>query len=357
MEKDTHTAINRPEQINFGMVSQFYLIGGGPILFDSASYLNSQKYDVTVISSKRHYNAQIRIGDKKSSLADALSSINVKSYLLDKFDIEHQAFKNFNSNSIVFTPSSEWIFSQEIINRFDGRIVNIHGSALPEMKGGGGLSWNLMMRERNAGATIHLVDAGIDTGDILIQQTYTIPDSVSSLEDATEYASRQNSQLTHSFFKKVESQETFNRIAQSEEKGSYWPRLKTDAHGFIDWTWNATDISSFICAFGSPFRGASTFIAEKRVRILHSEAIITEQKFHPFQYGLVFRGNKEKVLVACKGGALAIREILDDTGQQINLSKIIGRRLHTPIHYLEAALRQRVVFTPLSEYDEYRINL
>jgi methionyl-tRNA formyltransferase len=355
--KKTRTAIIRPAKINFGKVSRFFLIGGGPILFDAARYLNAKKYDVTVISSKRHYSAQIRSGDEKSSLADALLSINVKSYLLDKFDIEHEAFKGFNSNSIVFTPSSEWIFSQEIINRFDGRIVNIHGSALPEMRGGGGLSWNLMMRERNAGSTIHLVDAGIDTGDILFQQTYTIPDSVSSLEDATEYAYQQNSQLTHSFFKKVESQETFNRIPQSEEKGSYWPRLKTDVHGFIDWTWNASDINSFICAFGSPFKGASTFIAEKRVRILHSEGILAERNFHPFQYGLVFRGGEEKVYVACKGGALAIREILDDTGHRINLCKIIGRRLHTPILYLEAALRQRVVFAPVSDYDEFRINL
>ena len=213
------------------------------------------------------------------------------------------------------------------------------------------------MRERNVGSTIHLVDPGIDTGDILIQQTYTIPDSVSSLVDAMEYASQQNLRLTYSFFKKIESQETFNLIPQSEEKGTYWPRLKTDDHGFIDWTWNAPDISSFICAFGSPFRGASTFIAEKRVRILHSEVIVTEQKFHPFQYGLVFRGNKEKVFVACKSGAVAICEILDDTGCQIDLSKIIGRRLHTPIHYLEAALRKRVVFTPVSDDDEFRINL
>jgi len=345
------------QSINFGVVSRFYLIGGGQTLFDAASYLNSKKYDVTVLTSERHHASYVKHDEAIIRLWDALSLINVKSYLLSKFDTKHEAFKDFDSDSLLFTPSSEWIFTQEIIDRFNGRIVNIHGSALPEMKGGGGLSWNLMMGERHGGCTIHLVDAGIDTGDILLQQTYRLPNSVLNLEDALAYGSKQSTQLALSFLKKIESQATFNRTIQSPKAGSYWPRLKTDIHGFIDWNWTVSEISSFICAFGKPFKGASTFLAEKKVRIAASEYEVEERKFHPFQYGLVFRVSDEKFYVACKGGSLVIGDIFDDAGQRLDLTKLIGRRLHTPTHYLEAALRQRVVFAPVSDDDEYRTNL
>ena len=43
------------------------------------------------------------------------------------------------------------------------------------------------------------------------------------------------------------------------------PKLDTKIHGFINWSWNAKDITSYFCkVFDHPFIGASTFMKEKK---------------------------------------------------------------------------------------------
>jgi phosphoribosylglycinamide formyltransferase-1 len=63
----------------------------------------------------------------------------------------------------------------EILDAYEGRIVNIHPSLLPKY-GGAGMHGErvhqavLAAGERESGCTVHLVDAGTDTGPILLQR-------------------------------------------------------------------------------------------------------------------------------------------------------------------------------------------
>ena len=67
------------------------------------------------------------------------------------------------------------VMEGEILNVCEGRIVNIHPSLLPKY-GGGGMYGERVHRsvlaagERESGCTAHLVDAGTDTGPILLQR-------------------------------------------------------------------------------------------------------------------------------------------------------------------------------------------
>ena len=44
---------------------------------------------------------------------------------------------------------------------------NFHPGILPEYKGAGAFSWAILNKEKKAGITLHLIDKGIDTGDII----------------------------------------------------------------------------------------------------------------------------------------------------------------------------------------------
>lgn len=71
------------------------------------------------------------------------------------------------------------ILNQELIHAYSKRIINIHPSLLPKFGGKGfyGLHVHeavIEAGEKESGATVHYVDAGIDTGQILIQKKVAV---------------------------------------------------------------------------------------------------------------------------------------------------------------------------------------
>jgi len=62
------------------------------------------------------------------------------------------------------------IVGERVLDRFAGRIVNSHPSLLPAFPGAHAVRSSLEYGVRVSGCTVHLVDAGVDTGPILAQQ-------------------------------------------------------------------------------------------------------------------------------------------------------------------------------------------
>ena len=66
----------------------------------------------------------------------------------------------------------------------------------------------------------------------------------------------------------------------------YWPRLNTDAHGYINWSNDVEDIEKFICAFDDPYKGAITYFNDNKIRVKKVFLMKTDGIFHPFQNGI-----------------------------------------------------------------------
>lgn len=62
------------------------------------------------------------------------------------------------------------IFSPEFIGRYRGRLLNIHPSLLPEFKGLHPQRQALAAGARESGCSVHFVDAGIDSGPVIVQR-------------------------------------------------------------------------------------------------------------------------------------------------------------------------------------------
>jgi methionyl-tRNA formyltransferase len=334
------------KNISFGTIKKFFFIGGGQSLFEAARHLKISTENIFVFTSERHYGSKVNFHGQEIQFFEALKLIGVNCTLLQKFDSNSHYFDEFDSASIMITPSSEWIFRQSDIDRFGGRVVNIHGSFLPEMKGGGGVSWNAMMGSKHGGVTIHMVDVGIDTGDILFQKKYNFPDNIFSLEDYTNLAELENAKAITSFLDGVMKGVMFERISQDLNGGSYWPRLKTEIHGYINWSWSAEEIHRFIVAFGSPYSGAMTFMSGQQFNIMKSSILIDGVDYHPFQYGIIYRVAHDDIFVAAKGGSLVIHNINRSNGEEIDIKKFLGNRFVTPEEKLNQAMRDRVIFNP-----------
>ena len=61
-----------------------------------------------------------------------------------------------------------------LLEAFENRIVNIHPSVLPAFPGKDAIGQTMASGAEIAGVTVHFVDAGMDTGDIISQQSFPV---------------------------------------------------------------------------------------------------------------------------------------------------------------------------------------
>lgn len=103
------------------------------------------------------------------------------------YNIDYLKYPNINSNEFIekvkkyacdlfVSMSFNQIFKTEIINLPKYKTINCHAGKLPFYRGRNILNWALINDEINFGITVHYVDEGIDTGDIILQRDYPITD-------------------------------------------------------------------------------------------------------------------------------------------------------------------------------------
>ena len=104
-----------------------------------------------------------------------------------QYNIDYFSHPNINSiefiekvktyNCDIFVSMSfNQIFKNTIINLPPYKTINCHAGKLPFYRGRNILNWALINDEKEFGITVHNVDEGIDTGDIILQRTYSICD-------------------------------------------------------------------------------------------------------------------------------------------------------------------------------------
>jgi phosphoribosylglycinamide formyltransferase-1 len=84
--------------------------------------------------------------------------------------LEMQRIHRFDSMGLTFNR----LIPQSVIDAFDRRIFNLHLSLLPMFPGFGATKNALQSGLPHTGVTVHFIDAGVDTGPIIVQQKIAI---------------------------------------------------------------------------------------------------------------------------------------------------------------------------------------
>ncbi|MTA95271.1 MAG: phosphoribosylglycinamide formyltransferase, partial [Actinobacteria bacterium] len=79
---------------------------------------------------------------------------------------------HFNPDLIVLAGFMK-VLPQTFVSKFSPRIINVHPALLPSFPGAHAVRDALAAGARQTGATIHIVDEGVDTGPVLAQQAVT----------------------------------------------------------------------------------------------------------------------------------------------------------------------------------------
>ncbi|MCO6452788.1 MAG: methionyl-tRNA formyltransferase [Caldilineales bacterium] len=183
--------------------------------------------------------------------------------------------------------------------------VNFHASLLPAYRGKHPLFWALRNGERWAGLTVHMMDAGIDTGDILYQVRLRTRkrDSVASLYDRV---MAQSEKLIANLVSDAESGRLHPR-PQPESGASYYSSVTSDDFR-IDWRRPAAEISRWINI--SPGQCFSQFSGQP-VRFWNSKAMTTPPTAAP---GTLLSLGRTRSVVAASDGGVSLGRIKGDDG-------------------------------------------
>ncbi len=314
------------------------------MLAEFALKVNKEGRAVFVVTSERH--AKEDIFDKAATLADFLKSKGIDFTISQDINTDEAVLSKITENTLGLSMGSAWIFKPGFIDLFSGKLLNLHETKLPQDRGGGGLSWVILRNERMGLSLLHMVEVGVDSGDIVAYEEYFYPPSCRLPVDHQRYSTSRYLSFLENFIKDIDEGRNFPLTAQQEYFSSYWPRLNTDKHGYIDWSWKLTDLEKFINAFDDPYKGAITFVNERKVRLKKCFSTMSDGSFHPFQKGIIYRIGKGFLFIATEDGSLVVKEIKEDDGNDIMATLKVGDRFYTSFHHLEEAKQFRAIYTP-----------
>ncbi|MGV3720486.1 MAG: methionyl-tRNA formyltransferase [Actinomycetota bacterium] len=178
--------------------------------------------------------------------------------------------------------------------------INVHGSLLPELRGAAPIQWSIIRGYAETGVTTMFMDAGMDTGDMLLKAPCPIYPEDTSATLAERLAPLGASLLVET----LAALETgaVMRVAQDSSKATYAPMLSR-IDGAIDWSRSAVEIRNRIHGC-NPSPGAFALRESVPVKLWRAEALPTETDAIP---GTVL--DPEKLVLATGSGTIRLLEV------------------------------------------------
>ncbi len=186
--------------------------------------------------------------------------------------------------------------------------INVHGSLLPKYRGAAPVQWAVALGERVTGVTTMRLEAGLDTGPMLLAREVAIPHTAMASEMFPVLA-EVGAELLVETLQGLEAG-TVHAVAQDHARATLAPILTRD-EGRIDFMRGAQEICNRWRGF-YPWPGAHTVLRGRKL-IVHGMAMATiDDVNEPLEMTregeLVAEG--ERLLVVCGGmSALELREV------------------------------------------------
>lgn len=178
--------------------------------------------------------------------------------------------------------------------------INIHASLLPRYRGAAPLNWCIVNGETETGVTTMLMDAGLDTGPMLLKRSTPVgPDEdFSSLHDRMALLGAELLGETLDGYKAG----AITPVPQDDTQSCYAPLLKKE-DGLIDWGKPAKAIHDLVRGFAL-WPGAFTSFGGETFKLFRTT--VAQGAGQP---GTVLAAGKGGIEIACGEGSLVVHEL------------------------------------------------
>ena len=175
---------------------------------------------------------------------------------------EHAAFAELDLDAAVVAAYG-LILPQPMLEAPRRGCLNIHASLLPRWRGAAPIQAAILSGDRRTGVTIMQMDAGLDTGPMLIEEAVSLA--------PTTTAGELHDTLAHIGAALVLRALAENPVprAQAPDEATYAPKL-TRADGRVDWTRDAAAIERQVRAL-NPWPGTFTALHGEPLKVLRAE--------------------------------------------------------------------------------------
>lgn len=219
------------------------------------------------------------------------------------------------------------ILPQELLDIPKYGCVNVHGSLLPKYRGAAPIQWAVLNGDKKTGVTTMFMNAGMDTGDMILKEEVEIGEDETTGE-LWDRLKTIGANLLIKTVKEIEN-ETATRTKQPEE-GTMAPMLSKEM-AKIDWkNKTANDIKNLVRGL-NPIMGAYTFLDGKKIKFWKVQTLtenellekfqeLEEYKYHlnKMQAGTVlFSDDKKGLFIKANGGILQVLEIQGENSKRM----------------------------------------
>jgi methionyl-tRNA formyltransferase len=210
------------------------------------------------------------------------------------------------------------IVPQSIIDIPRLGILNVHASLLPKYRGAAPIQWAIARGETRTGVTIMRIDAGLDTGDVLLTEETAVLSEENAIELGERLAAMGASLLVNALDKWAAGEIVPEK--QDNSQATYAPILKKE-DGRIDWRSPAAAIHNRVRGF-QPWPGAHTGFRGQTLNVWKSRPAKSVSE----PPGTIVR--TRPLLVACGGEALELLEVqLEGRKRMAAADFVNGQRL------------------------------
>ena len=179
-----------------------------------------------------------------------------------------QYLSEFKPDAMVVVGYGQ-IIPQVVIDMAPLGIINVHASLLPELRGAGPIQWSIARGFERTGVTTMRINAGLDTGDILLQWETPIGENETAPELSVRLAEAGADLLVRTLAELLAGQ--VQPEPQNDTFATYAPIIKKD-DGRIDWKDPAHRIHNLIRGL-QPWPGAQTSFRGQSLHLWRSRLV------------------------------------------------------------------------------------
>ncbi len=201
------------------------------------------------------------------------------------------------------------ILSREILEIPPLGNINVHASLLPKHRGSAPIAHAILAGDRKTGITTMMMDEGIDTGDILLQEETEIGDR-ETCGELTERLGRLGAETLRKTLEALR-EGTLARIAQNHAEMTYDPMLKKEM-GQADFSLGAEKVKGLINGL-NPWPCVTIPCGDGPLKLLR--AVCADGTGDP---GSILKADpKEGLVIACGSGAVRVLEVQAPGGKRM----------------------------------------
>lgn len=217
----------------------------------------------------------------------------------------------FNADLIVVVAFGQ-ILSQKILDLPKFGCINVHASLLPKYRGAAPIEWCLINGEKLTGVTTMKMDAGLDTGDMLLKSEVAISEDM-ILPELQEKLMTAGAEVLLKTLEQLQRGE-LHPIKQDDSLSNYAPMLKKET-GLIDWNKSAREIHNLVRGL---YGGAYAFMNGQKIKIWRTKIHNENPNTEPGKIKII----DKKILIGTGQGTLEILEMQAPNEKKVD-AKII----------------------------------